>query len=142
MSKLSRRNVRTWPSDILCSELVEVLEKSRIHGGVPMIAVIEAISETEAVLSCETTMRRGAAIQVNGSSWSFRARVAGCRKDVGLRRHAVLVRFADPFRWGAGGFCPEHMVDLRSVFGQDAASQTPPQATAPRVFAAGQSFPQ
>jgi len=105
-----------------------------------MVAIVEAISETEAVFSCEAPMRRGGAILVNAASWSFRARVAGCRKDAEAQGFLVLARFEDPFRWTAEAFCPEHMLDLRSLAAHDKASQAQLQPTAARVFAAGQSF--
>lgn len=128
MSTTSRRKYRTWPSDVLCSELVQVLAKSRLSPGASIVAIVEAISRTEAVLSSEAPMRRGGAIQVNASSWSFRARVVGCRKDKELRGYAVLVRFEDPFCWTAAAFCPAHMLEL---------TLEPAPA---RVLTAGQSF--
>jgi hypothetical protein len=140
MSKPCRRSAGSWPSDVLCSELVEVFTKSRIDAGAPMVAIVEAISETEAVLSCEAPMRRGGAILVKASAWSFRARVAGCRKDAGSPGFLVLARFEEPFRWTAAVFSPEHMLDLRILAGQNTASQTHLQPTGARVFTAGQSF--
>ena len=129
MSKSSRRRVDSWPSEVLCSELVMLLTEPQMDGSESTAAIVEAISETEAVLSVESAIRRGRAIQVKASSWSFRALVVGCRKDEEMDRYTVLVRFEDSFRWTAEAFSPAHVLDLRS-----------PMATAPRALAAGQSF--
>lgn len=129
MSKLPRRRVDSWPSEVLCSELVMLLTKSQEDGSASIAAIVEAISETEAVLSVESAIRRGRAIQVNATSWSFRAMVIGCRKDEEMDRYTVLVRFENSFRWSAEAFSPAHALDLRS-----------PEAAPPRVLAAGQSF--
>ena len=136
MLNSSRQRFEPWHSDIQCSELVEVLTKSRIDVRPSMVAIVVAISEIEAVLSCEAPLRRGGPIHVNAASWSFRARVTGCRKDPGLAGYSVLAKFEEPFRWSAEAFRPESMLDLKTLAGQDSASQTTPA----RVITAGQSF--
>jgi hypothetical protein len=139
MWKSPRRSATTWPSDVLCSELVQVLANTRTDAGGSMSAIVEAISETEAVLACEAPIRWGRSVLISGSSWSFRARAAGCRKHAGSAGYLVLARFEDPFRWTSDAFRPEHMLDLRTLGRQDTASPVRPQQ-APRVLTAGQLF--
>jgi hypothetical protein len=117
-----------------------VVAKSRAQAGESIAAILEAISETEAVLSSDTPMRRGRVIQVKATSWSFRACVAGCRKDEELGCYTVLVKFEDAFRWKADDVCPEHMLELRMLAGLDSASPDSQRPTPERAFAAGQSF--
>jgi len=131
MPKSSRRNVKTWPSEVLCSELVEVCS-----GGEAIAANLEAISAIEAVILCDTAMRRGRTVLVKADSWDFPARVTGCRKEEMALGYRVLLVFRDPFRWNRQIFCPEHMLDLGEMVKTRVAAPEP--AIADRAFAAGQ----
>lgn len=139
MSKSPRRGATTWPSDILCSEFVQVFARAETLENASAPAVIEAISETEAVLYSEAPMRRGAAVQVSADSWSFQARIAGCRKDAETSGFLILARFEEPFRWTAGTFSPKHTFDIRTLAGLEISAQTQQQFTE-RVISAGQSI--
>jgi hypothetical protein len=117
-----------------------VFTKSRSDAAASVVAIMEAISHTEAVLSCDVPMRRGRAILVKAAAWSFRACVTGCRKDAESSGFLVLAKFETPFRWTAEVFCPEHMLDLRTLSKPDAASVASSQPMPVRVLTAGQSF--
>ena len=91
MKNPMRRKARSWPSQFLCSELVEVRTKADAT-----VANLEAIGEKEAVLLCEELMARGKPVLIKASSRVFRLRVAGCRKDEialqGLPRAGCVLR--------------------------------------------------
>lgn len=117
MSKSSSPGAKGWVSDVLCAELAQ------LHTGSQKTpAVLESIAETHAVLWCEEPVRRGRIVDIQAACWSFRARVAGCRKDKALQAYLILVRFFDPFRWTIDAFCPEHMLELGQPAAEGSAS--------------------
>jgi hypothetical protein len=128
MKNSPRRDARSWPSQFLCSELVEVRTKAD-----KTVANLEAIGEKEAVLLCEEPLSRGKPVLIRASSRVFRARVAGCRKDEIVPGYRVLVAFCGQFQWDQKIYTPKHLLDTKALAQQNEMPEM-------KTMGAGQGF--
>ena len=104
--------------NVLCSELVAVRLRAKT-----IIANLDAIGDRGAMLSSAVPFRRGQPVCIEGTSSRFPACVLDCRRK-GTLGYEITLEFPKQFQWNKGLFTPEHMLDLKELFGEEAPSTT------------------